>query len=157
MAEHSNLTSRAIPSITLRSPSSPTPTPSDLHDGNADINLAIERFRISGVAVVAGGAGDLSAASSKALLEHGLQKLAIFHAATEDIAKPVIFQLSSDFPFAKITFTKVDITDADAVEKAVAAVVQNLDLSRYWPTLSALCERACYAALHRLVEANSRG
>ncbi|KAM7215758.1 hypothetical protein V8F06_008868 [Rhypophila decipiens] len=122
--ELSELTSRVLPTMTFRSTSAPASRPGDLStEADRDLNPALARFRVSGTAIVTGGAGDLGSTPSRALLEHGLQNLAIFDITAAEQAQTVVQQLSSDFPASRITLTKVDITDADAVAKAVEQVV----------------------------------
>ncbi|KAK4173866.1 gluconate 5-dehydrogenase [Triangularia setosa] len=163
MAEaRSDLTSRVLPATTLCFASSLAPRPLELHNHHANSNPPIECFRVSGVGIIAGGAGDLGAAFSRALFEHGLQNLTILDAPSEETAEPIISRLSSDFPLAKITFTRVDVADSGAVEKAVDAVVQTLGpitiLANFVGVVC--CEHAVQHSLHswrRAFETNNTG
>jgi sorbose reductase len=67
---------------------------------------------------VTGGAGTLGFAAARALLEHGLSGLMIFD-VNPDQAQVKIEELEKEFPKAKISFQKVDITDDMAVAKSV--------------------------------------
>ncbi|KAI4228539.1 MAG: hypothetical protein L6R36_001576 [Xanthoria steineri] len=74
---------------------------------------------------VTGGAGTLALVNARALLEHGLSGLALFdlnpaHSSTE------IDDLHKDFPNAKIITQQVNVIDAEQVQQAVAATVQEL-------------------------------
>ncbi|KAI1465372.1 oxidoreductase [Daldinia caldariorum] len=122
--ERSNLTTRILPQITLGdgSPGSLTAPPPPLSQIPAT-SRAEERFRVTGNAVVTGGAGDLGFATSRALLEHGVEGLMIFDMnPTEAQAK--IDLLSSEFPDAKVRFLKVDITDEVGVDAAVSETIK---------------------------------
>lgn len=86
---------------------------------------ALERFSVTGNAVVTGGNGDLGFTASRALLEHGASGLVIFDLnITEGASKVNI--LKEDFPEAKIEFMAVNVADAPAVNAAVQAVVKLL-------------------------------
>lgn len=86
---------------------------------------ARERFRPGGNAIVTGGAGDLGFAVCKALLEHGVNGLAIFD-LDPNVAQAKVSMLENEFPDVKIQFFKVDITDEEAVDMAVAQTVSLL-------------------------------
>ncbi|CAO1597035.1 hypothetical protein XANCAGTX0491_000865 [Xanthoria calcicola] len=74
---------------------------------------------------VTGGAGTLALVNARALLEHGLSGLALFdlnpaHSSTR------IDDLHKDFPNAKIITQQVNVIDAEQVQQAVSATVQEL-------------------------------
>ena len=69
-----------------------------------------------------GGLGTLGSECARALLEHGLAKLAIFDAIEPNHK---LLQLQSDFPKAKILHNKVDITDEAAVFQSVKAIAED--------------------------------
>ncbi|KAL4793073.1 hypothetical protein BDV19DRAFT_400132 [Aspergillus venezuelensis] len=125
--DRSQLTSRVPPSYQLSdgSPSSktapPVPTPLTV----PPTERAKDRFAVSGNAIVTGGAGGIGSVACRALLEHGLQSLAIFDLHPVEAHK-TIDDLKSDFPDATIVFHKVDITSVDSVAEAVAAVHNEL-------------------------------
>lgn len=87
--------------------------------GTDPADRARSRFAVPGNAIVAGGAGDIGIVACRALLEHGLQGLAIFD-IHPDIGEASAAKLQADFPHAKVAFKNVDITDATAVTEAVA-------------------------------------
>ena len=79
---------------------------------------AINRFAVTGNAVVTGGAGGIGSVACRALLEHGLQGLAIFD-IYPDMASTTVSKLQSEFPNATIIFRSIDVTDPASVESAV--------------------------------------
>ncbi|MCJ1233649.1 hypothetical protein MMC14_001607 [Varicellaria rhodocarpa] len=94
-------------------------------DGRAFYRFAVEGNAIRGTPSVTGGAGTLGLVNARALLEHGLSGLALFdidpsHAGAE------IDSLTHDFPHAKITALKVDVTDAENVQKATVEAAARL-------------------------------
>ncbi|KAK8034527.1 hypothetical protein PG993_009522 [Apiospora rasikravindrae] len=101
-------------------PESPAVGPADFQVDPSS-NPALERFKVAGNAIVAGGGGDLGSTSSRALLQHGLGKLAIFDLDSVEGAKRVD-KLKAEFPSALIIFKTVDITEADHVDHAVNEV-----------------------------------
>ncbi|KAI1479282.1 oxidoreductase [Daldinia eschscholtzii] len=122
--ERPDLTARILPQITLGdgSPGSLTAPPPPLTQIPV-ASRAQERFRVTGNAVVTGGAGGLGFAASRALLEHGVEGLMIFDMnPTEAQAK--VDLLSSEFPNAKVGFLKVDITDEDGVDEAIGETIK---------------------------------
>ncbi|KAI1375647.1 hypothetical protein F4677DRAFT_112974 [Hypoxylon crocopeplum] len=122
--ERSELTSRVIPLMTLSTGSSPLTAPFKQSEGLSPAERAINRFRIHGNAIVTGGAGDLGFTACRALLEHGLSGLTIFDLDPVSTASRVAV-LQAEFPEAKISFAKVNVTDADDVDRNVEAVVQS--------------------------------
>ncbi|KAJ0323532.1 hypothetical protein COL922a_013717 [Colletotrichum nupharicola] len=86
---------------------------------------ATARFAVTGNAIITGGAGDIGSVACRALLEHCLQGLAIFD-LHRDAGQATVKDLQSDFPNAKVTFTKVDVTDAEAVSQVVAQVERDI-------------------------------
>ncbi|KAI0377641.1 NAD(P)-binding protein [Hypomontagnella monticulosa] len=119
--ERSELTSRELPRMAEgKSSVFNDPPPSLLRERPAD--RALERFRVKGNAIVTGGAGDLAIVACRALLEHGLEGLMIFDVNPAE-AQTRIEALEKEFPTAKIFFTKVDVTDEDAVNAAVEKTI----------------------------------
>ncbi|KAK4203403.1 hypothetical protein QBC40DRAFT_274718 [Triangularia verruculosa] len=89
-----------------------------------DATPAYERFRVSGTAIVTGGAGDLGIAAIRALLEHGLQTVVLFDAISPEAIANAKRELSDNFPYATFVYNQLDITDADAVKLAVDGAAQ---------------------------------
>ncbi|KAI0383262.1 hypothetical protein F5Y04DRAFT_31850 [Hypomontagnella monticulosa] len=87
----------------------------------------IERFRVIGDAIVAGGGGNLGSTASRALLQHGLTGLALFD--LDPVAgEQRVEWLKADFPSVNIMFQKVNITKPYNVKNAVEEVTTSL-----WP------------------------
>jgi Dehydrogenases with different specificities (related to short-chain alcohol dehydrogenases) len=120
------LISRVVPSMLFSngSASSMTPAPASIIESDATIG-AQKRFTVKGNAVVTGGAGTLGLHSCDALLEHGLRGLMILD-INPDNSKKEIAQMQIKFPTAKILAQKVDVTDEDAVQKAMEETVRAL-------------------------------
>ncbi|KAL5591767.1 hypothetical protein FOVSG1_010656 [Fusarium oxysporum f. sp. vasinfectum] len=121
----SELKFRAPPSMRLSdgSTNSKTSCPEHKHTITTSLDRARDRFAVTGNAIVTGGAGDIGSVACRALLEHGLQGLAIFD-LHPDAGQMAVTSLQSDFPEAKITFTEVDVTDSKSVTAAVANAEQ---------------------------------
>lgn len=86
---------------------------------------ALERFAISGNAIVTGGTGDLGFTACRALLEHGASGLVIFDLnETEGATKLTL--LTESFPEAHVGFMKVDVTDEERVNEAVRETADKL-------------------------------
>ncbi|KAG7405129.1 hypothetical protein LZL87_006483 [Fusarium oxysporum] len=121
----SELKFRAPPSMRLSdgSTNSKTSRPEYNHSITTSLDRARDRFAVTGNAIVTGGAGDIGSVACRALLEHGLQGLAIFD-LHPDSGQKTVTSLQSDFPEAKITFTKVDVADSKSVTAAVANAEQ---------------------------------
>jgi sorbose reductase len=123
-SKRTELTAQVLPQMTLGTglPRSLTAPPSPLSMSPSPAERAHERFRLSGNAIITGGAGDLGFAVSRALLEHGVQGLVIFDVnPTEAEARASV--LGDEFPGASIRFLKVDIKDEAVVDAAVAETV----------------------------------
>lgn len=124
--ERSELSSRVIPKISLGdgapgSLSGPLP-PLSAKDAKA---RALERFGVTGNAIVTGGTGDLGFTACQALLEHGASGLVIFDLnETEGAAK--VKALQESFPEAQVDFMKVNVTDETRVNEAVEATAAKL-------------------------------
>ncbi|KAL4938887.1 hypothetical protein BDV06DRAFT_231467 [Aspergillus oleicola] len=121
--DRSKLTSRIPPSYHLSdgSPSSKIAPPGPTPLNTPPAERAKNRFAVRGNTIVTGGAGGIGSVACRALLEHGLQGLAIFDLHPTE-AQKTIDSLKSEFPDATIIFQKVDITSPDSVAEAVAAV-----------------------------------
>lgn len=125
--ERSQLTSRVdIPKIHLGdgTPGSLTGPPPPLSQTSAAARV-LERFGVSGNAIVTGGTGDLGFTACNALLEHGASGVAIFD-LDEALGAERVRILSAKFPHAKITFMKVNVTDALRVDEAVYETAKTL-------------------------------
>lgn len=120
------LTSRVVPSMVLSdgSASSMIPAPTSNIETDAAVG-AQKRFNIQGNAVITGGAGTLGLQTCDALLEHGLQGLMIFD-VNPDNCQEEVSRMKAKFPAAKIHAQKVDVTDEDAVKKAMEETVRQL-------------------------------
>ncbi|KAL4951175.1 hypothetical protein BDW69DRAFT_43169 [Aspergillus filifer] len=125
--DRSQLTSRIPPSYHLSdgSPSSKTAPPDPTPFTVAPTERAKARFAVSGNAIVTGGVGGIGSVACRALLEHGLQGLAIFDLHPVE-AQKTIDNLKNEFPNTNIIFHQVDITSADSVTEAVAIVHSKL-------------------------------
>ncbi len=130
--ERADLTSRVLPQMTLGTGAAGTPTaaPPPLSQSQSGSmsgsptpsERAAARFGLGGKnAIVTGGAGDLGSAASRALLEHGLAGLAVFDLMAPEAAEPRVAALRAEFPGAAVAFFRVDVTDEDAVGRAVRA------------------------------------
>lgn len=119
--ERSKLTSRIPPSMQLSdgSATSKTAPPKPVCLSVPPAERAKDRFAIRGNAIITGGAGGIGSVACRALLEHGLQGLAIFDLFSDE-AQITISKLQSEFPEVTITFTKVDVTDPKSVTEAVS-------------------------------------
>jgi len=89
--------------------------------------LLHEPFRLRKLisSIVTGGAGTLALANARALLEHGLAGLALFDLHPSH-AQAEIDSLRKDFPDAPILALKVNVTDAEQLQNAVALVAREL-------------------------------
>lgn len=87
--------------------------------------------------------GTLALEGARALLEHGLSGVALFDVnPTTD--SPTLSALKSDFPHAKFVVKKVDVTDAEHVDRAVQETASELG------SVDILC---CYAGVVNCVHA----
>ncbi|KAJ4264541.1 hypothetical protein NW762_005743 [Fusarium torreyae] len=137
---------RQPPSMKLSdgSANSQTSPPEPASASSTALDRARARFNVTGNAVVTGGAGDIGSVACRALLEHGLQGLAIFD-LHPDAGQKTVDNLQADFPEAKITFTKVDVTDPESVTAAVASAEQAIG-----PINICLCFAGIAFAAHAL-------
>lgn len=122
------LTSRVIPTYQLSPSTSPLtapfkPTATAPHAAPAA--RAAARFAVRGNAIVTGGAGDLGLAASRALLEHGAPGLMLFDLDRDALARRAA-ALAAEFPAARVTSARVDVTSAGDVRRGVAAAVREL-------------------------------
>ncbi|KAF5012656.1 hypothetical protein FDECE_1287 [Fusarium decemcellulare] len=123
--ERTDLTSRIIPLMSLSPANAPLTQPVTVLPDLSPTTRSQLRFQIEGNAIVTGGAGDLGFAAGRALLEHGLRGLMIW-----DIDHPSalakVESLQTEFHTRRINFLRVDITNAEEVQEAVAATVEIL-------------------------------
>ncbi|KKK18679.1 oxidoreductase, short chain dehydrogenase/reductase family, partial [Aspergillus rambellii] len=97
----------ADPATTLTRPPAPFPTHSTAEQ------RAEMRFGVHGNAVFTGGAGVLALASARALLEHGLEGIALLDLSRAfEQSEANIRALRADFPGGKILTYPCDVTDA---------------------------------------------
>jgi len=76
---------------------------------------------------VTGGSGGLGLEAARALLEHGVQGLAIFDLASAlDGSKVALQALHDEFPSVKFMEEVVDVTKEDAVNEAVTKAARTL-------------------------------
>lgn len=118
---HAALLSRSIPTMTFSNSSSPLTKPvAPIQSTNSRVHAA-ERFAVHGGAVLTGGAGELALVSARALLQHGLSALTLFDLAPSlEASAKAINSLRRDFPDALVEEAEVDVTSAEAVDKAFA-------------------------------------
>ncbi|KAF9872386.1 hypothetical protein CkaCkLH20_10213 [Colletotrichum karsti] len=137
---------RAPPSMQLSdgSATSMTAPPQPVSSNVSPSERANARFAVTGNAIITGGAGDIGSVACRALLEHGLQGLAIFD-LHPDAGNKTVASLQAEFPEAKITFTRVDVTDGDAVAQAVAEAERDVG-----PISTCLCFAGIAFATHAL-------
>ncbi|XWX00802.1 hypothetical protein V2A60_008823 [Cordyceps javanica] len=105
---------------------SKTAVPGSAPAGMSSADRARARFAVTGNAIVAGGAGDIGLVACRALLEHGLEGLAILDLSSQATGDAAAAGLQADFPAATVIFRRVDVTDADAVSDAVNQAVRAL-------------------------------
>ncbi|RWA05339.1 hypothetical protein EKO27_g9769 [Xylaria grammica] len=123
--ERSELAAQVVPLMQLSAGPSPFTSPAQPTASLSPVERAAARFGIHGNAIVTGGAGGLGFASCRALLEHGLSGLVIFDLDPTYTATRVL-ELQTEFPHANISFARVNVTDADDVNRNVEAVMQSL-------------------------------
>ncbi|GKZ21811.1 hypothetical protein AbraCBS73388_007726 [Aspergillus brasiliensis] len=118
-----NTDARAPPFMELSdgSANSKTAPPAALDSALSPDERAKFRFGVKGNAIVTGGGGDIGSVACRALLEHGLQGLAIFDIHPE-VSQNIIEKLQIEFPKANITFFPVNVTDDAAIAAAVTQV-----------------------------------
>lgn len=126
-ADRSQLKSRSsIPRISLGSGQPGTlsgpPPPLAQTDPQA---RALERFSVTGNAIVTGGTGDLGLAACRGLLEHGARGLVLFD-LDGALGAAAADALRADFPGSDVEFARVDVTDAAAVGAAVGDAARRL-------------------------------
>ncbi|KAG7409135.1 Sorbose reductase SOU1 [Fusarium oxysporum f. sp. rapae] len=120
------LTARAVPSMVLSDGSASSLTAPPTNKIAIDpATGAKERFAVRGNFLVTGGTGTLGLASCNALLEHGLEGLAILDVNPAQ-AKQEVASLQARFPHTRITTIKVDVTDEKAVQDAVDETAASL-------------------------------
>ncbi|XHG07813.1 hypothetical protein AWENTII_010944 [Aspergillus wentii] len=121
-----------------------TPPPAPLPENNTSAGEnARRRFAVTGNAIFTGGAGVLALASARALLEHGLQGLALVDLPSAlKKGEEQIKKLQSDFSDAKIVTAACDVTSEADVQNAVQTAVDQLG------NLNILC---CFAGIAKCV------
>ncbi|OPB42547.1 short chain dehydrogenase/reductase [Trichoderma guizhouense] len=119
------LTKRVLPEMTLaqgRSPAAEARIDS-LHPAARD--SAAGRFSIAGNAVITGGTGAIAMVVARAVLQHGASGLMLIDLNVET-SRDAIRELRDEFPDVKIETREVDVTDEEAVTKAIDETVQTL-------------------------------
>ena len=120
--ERAALTTRVIPQMTLSTAESPLTRPLAPIEAKTAEERALARFAIDGVCVLTGGAGTLSLASARGLLEHGARGIALLDlSVTLKSSTAAISQLQKDFGDRTITTHECNVTDATSVDAAFAA------------------------------------
>ncbi|KFA61682.1 hypothetical protein S40285_03493 [Stachybotrys chlorohalonatus IBT 40285] len=114
--ERSELSKRILPEMTLAKGNT---------DKSATALSAADRFSISGNAVITGGTGAIGMAVARALLQHGLQGLAIWDLRTTESADK-LRELQDEFPAARIQALDVDVTSEDQVAESMGKTVERL-------------------------------
>ncbi|KAL7810905.1 hypothetical protein V8C26DRAFT_409705 [Trichoderma gracile] len=117
------LTSRILPQMKLSSGLSPS-SPDSLHPSARD--SAPGRFSIAGNAVITGGTGAIGLVVSRAILQHGASGLMLLDLNVDAASQPAVQALRDEFPQASIEARSVDVTDEEAVNKAIAETAQSL-------------------------------
>ncbi|KAK8064397.1 putative dehydrogenases with different specificities (related to short-chain alcohol dehydrogenases) [Apiospora phragmitis] len=128
----------------------------------APASRAAARFRVQGNAIVTGRAGDLSQAACRALLEHGLQGLMLFDLDPAGAAAAKVQSLQAEFPSARVRFAQVDVTDAAAVDEAVARAALELGSVDHLVALAGMvgCQHAVDTTpkeWNRILDVNTTG
>ncbi|KAF2837616.1 NAD(P)-binding protein [Patellaria atrata CBS 101060] len=127
ISERDALVNRQLPEMRLSDGSSgsmtgpPAPPP---HYLNAE-GRAQYRFAIEGNAAFTGGAGTLALENARALLEHGLSGLALLDIRPEQSSE-AISKLQEDFPSARVTTRRVNVTSPEDVNVAMRSVKEEL-------------------------------
>ena len=106
---------------------------------------AKQRFTVRGNGIVTGGTGALGQAACHALLEHGMEGLAIFDVDASAAGKQSV-SLRERFPDRKIVIMQVDVTDEEAVENAVAQANEIVGPINHLACFSGIV--GCLDALH---------
>lgn len=126
MASHeddrASLTKRIIPSMLLSGGSDKSRLDSR-HLAPRD--TAAGRFALVGNIIITGGTGAIGMATARAVLQHGISGLMIFDLG---VAKSMdkVEALRKEFPDAKIEAKDVNVTDEEAVGKAVGETAELL-------------------------------
>ncbi|GLB02397.1 putative diacetyl reductase [(R)-acetoin forming] 2 [Aspergillus tubingensis] len=107
--------------------SSLTPPPAPFPSSNSAADNARQRFAVRGNAIFTGGAGALALTSARALLEHGLQGLALLDLPTSlTKSKEHISAVQHVFPNAKIVTIPCNVTIEAEVQSAVQSAIDHL-------------------------------
>ncbi|KIW04457.1 uncharacterized protein PV09_04722 [Verruconis gallopava] len=135
----SGLVNRILPEMELSSggETSLTRPPAPIPE-NLDVTArALYRFAVDGNAVITGGAGTLALECAKALLDHGLQGLALWD-INFDHSQATIEGLKKGYPNAKIATIKVDVRVSSTIDVALE------DTVRIFGAVNILC---CFAGV----------
>lgn len=124
--ERAALAARLIPTMTLSTSQNSLTAPLEPLKESPEEN-ATARFRVTGNAIITGGAGALGLAATRALLEHGLTSVAVFDLpSTFKSSDADIAQMRSEFPSRKIFTVPVDVTSPENVESATQEAVEKM-------------------------------
>ncbi|PYH67726.1 oxidoreductase, short chain dehydrogenase/reductase family [Aspergillus vadensis CBS 113365] len=107
--------------------SSLTPPPAPFPSSNSAADNARQRFAVKGNAIFTGGAGALALTSARALLEHGLQGLALLDLPTSlTKSKEHISAIQNDFPNTNVVTIPCNVTIEAEVQSAVQSAIDRL-------------------------------
>jgi len=116
----------SLPQINFSAASNPLTGILPKTPGLTPAERAVERFSVSGNAIVTGGTGGLGFEACRALLEHGLSGLSIFDLASGFQTQASVQQLRDEFPSAKIIEEILDVSDEKSVHQGVENAVAQL-------------------------------
>jgi NAD(P)-dependent dehydrogenase (short-subunit alcohol dehydrogenase family) len=121
-----DLTKRKLPSMTLARGIESLPSAAQARTAST-LDDSSTRFKVPGVAVVTGGLGTIALTVVRSLLQHGLTGLMLLDLdVTSESAISKVDELKREFPEMTIEAAPVDVTDEDAVAKAMASTVEKL-------------------------------
>lgn len=110
-------------------PPTPQPIPHVVYSEKTPAERAAARFSLAGKrAIVTGGAQGLGLVCARALLEHGVEKLAIFDVDESKGAKAIEhFKSICKSEKPTVLFKNVDVSNEDSVNEAVADVSRSFN------------------------------
>ncbi|TFK38079.1 hypothetical protein BDQ12DRAFT_683937 [Crucibulum laeve] len=127
MSSRDQLTKRVLPQLVLSDQSNPLTAAQPRDTILSPKGRALNRFAVHGNAIVTGGAGGLGLEVARGLLEHGASCICLFDVLPSFAsAQSAIAALGLEFPSCTIISEVVDVTDEEAVEKAVKRTVETL-------------------------------
>ncbi|KAF2860566.1 NAD(P)-binding protein [Piedraia hortae CBS 480.64] len=115
-----DLSSRTLPFMTL-SDGSTTAPPAPFPPSMTPTQRATERFKVHGGVIITGGAGTLGLSCARSMLDHGASSIYLWDlASTLQTSSSSISELTTSFPDRIIKSVPVDVTDEDAVSRALS-------------------------------------